>query len=69
MKGSVTTFAADEAVEAAGKVERLARSGDLTGINDAISSLTFEIERVLSALAELADDPELGQDVPSLQND
>ena len=68
LKGSVATFAAYEAVEAALKVERLARSGDLTGINDAISSLAFEIERVLSALAELADDPELEQDVPSLQN-
>ncbi len=66
LKGSVATFAADEAFEAATKVEKLASSGDLTAINEAISSLAFEIERVLSALGELADGPELRQDVPSL---
>jgi two-component system sensor histidine kinase/response regulator len=68
LKGSVATFAAEDAFDAAFKLERLARSQEWTGIDDAISTLNAEIERVMSALAELGADPELGQDVPSLQD-
>jgi len=68
LKGSVATFAAEDAFDAALKLERLARSEEWAGIGDAISTVVAEIERVMLALAELGADPELGQGVPSLQD-
>jgi CheY-like chemotaxis protein len=52
LKGSVATFAAEDAFDAAFKLERLARSEEWDGIGDAISTLGAEIERVMVALAE-----------------
>ena len=67
LKGSVATFAADDAVNAAIKIETLARGGDSAGMAEAIATLEAEIERVLKALAELESAGEFGQNVTSMQ--
>ena len=53
LKGSVSNFAAEAAVQAALKVENIARSGDLTDATQAIVHLEREIERVSDELGTL----------------
>jgi hypothetical protein len=53
LKGSVSTFAAQGAIDAALKLERIARSGELTSAEDAYTSLAAEIRRLRAALESL----------------
>jgi len=53
LKGSVSTFAAQAAIDAALKLERIARSGELMGAGDAYASLAAEIRRLRAALQDL----------------
>ena len=53
LKGSVATFAAQPAFEAALKLETIARSGEFTGAEDAQAALETEVERLRSELQEL----------------
>ncbi|MGC1188606.1 MAG: response regulator [Candidatus Acidiferrales bacterium] len=50
LKGSVATFAAQPAFDAALKLEEIARSGNLTGAEDAFASLAEEVRRLRIAL-------------------
>ncbi|MGB6200400.1 MAG: response regulator, partial [Candidatus Acidiferrales bacterium] len=50
LKGSVATFAAQPAFDAALKLEEIARSGNLTGAEDAYASLAEEVRRLRIAL-------------------
>jgi HPt (histidine-containing phosphotransfer) domain-containing protein len=53
LKGSVATFAADDALDAAMKIETFSRGQESAGLEEAISTLEAEVERLLEALAEL----------------
>jgi two-component system, sensor histidine kinase and response regulator len=53
LKGSVSTFAAQAAIEATLKLERIARSGELMAAADAYAVLAAEIRRVRAALQDL----------------
>jgi len=59
LKGSASTFAADDAYNAAAKIERLAAEPHWAGIQETISTLEVDIERVLVALGELAANKEM----------
>jgi HPt (histidine-containing phosphotransfer) domain-containing protein len=52
IKGSIGNFGGKSAVEAAERLERLARRGDLTAALNAYGTLENEIERLVSALLE-----------------
>jgi HPt (histidine-containing phosphotransfer) domain-containing protein len=67
LKGSVATFAAEDAFDSAFKLERLARSEQWVGIDDAISALIAEMQRVVAALSELDAECKLGRDDVSMQ--
>jgi two-component system, sensor histidine kinase and response regulator len=69
LKGSVATFAAEDAFDAALKVELLVRTGEFAGVAEAISTLEAEIDRLLEALEELAAGGGFGQSVASLQEE
>src|SRR5579862_3104610 len=69
LKGSVTTFAAEDSFDAALKVELLGLTGESAGVAEAVSTLEAEIGRLLAALEELAAGGEFGQDFASLQSD
>jgi two-component system, sensor histidine kinase and response regulator len=56
LKGSVATFAAKAALDAALKLEAIARSGDLTSADTAAASLAEEIRRLRLALETRAMD-------------
>jgi HPt (histidine-containing phosphotransfer) domain-containing protein len=53
LKGSVGSFAAPGAVEAAGNLEHLAHAGEMAGAKDACTLLEIEIERLKPALKSL----------------
>ncbi len=61
MKGSVATFSAQPAFEAALKLERLARAGELGGAADAFDTLKVEVGRLRTALESLNATPGLVQ--------
>jgi two-component system sensor histidine kinase/response regulator len=54
IKGSVATFGAQAATEAALKLERIARSGELDGVESALANLELEVARLREALDEVA---------------
>jgi HPt (histidine-containing phosphotransfer) domain-containing protein len=58
LKGAIDNFAAQEAVDAAARLEALGRAGDLTCADKAWSALEAEIDRLKPALAALARDLE-----------
>ena len=51
LKSNSSLFSAPEAVEAAQRLEQLARSGDMTGISETAEVVDRECQRLLSALA------------------
>jgi two-component system sensor histidine kinase/response regulator len=53
LKGSIATFQARAAVEAAAMLEKIGDSGDLSNANPALEALSLEIARVTQALHEL----------------
>ena len=53
LKGSVGNFAADRAYQAAFRLEKLGRSGELASVEEAFSVLERELERLRPALAGL----------------
>lgn len=55
LKGSVGNFGADAAFQAALRLERMGRAGDLTGSEDALAALETEIARLRLALMALAE--------------
>jgi two-component system sensor histidine kinase/response regulator len=57
LKGSVATFAAQDAFEAALKLERLARAGELNGVEEGFAVLAAEVERLRTALESLSAAP------------
>ncbi|MBT3200434.1 MAG: Hpt domain-containing protein [Phycisphaerales bacterium] len=50
LKGSLGVLAADNAIQAAQKVETLAKAGDLQGLQEATTALAVEIQRLTTAL-------------------
>lgn len=53
LKGSVGNFGADAAFHAAFQLEKMGRSGNLTGVDEAYQALEAEMERLRPALAIL----------------
>jgi two-component system sensor histidine kinase/response regulator len=53
LKGSVSTFGAQEAFEAALVLEKQGRSGDLTGVEESLRNLENVFEALLPELAAL----------------
>ena len=53
LKGSVATFAAKPATEAALRLETMGRSGDVSGVDAAFTALQTELTRLQPALQEL----------------
>ncbi len=54
LKGSASNFGARFAVEAAGKLEQMGRTGDLTGVTEVESVLLNEISRLQIALTDFS---------------
>ena len=54
LKGSVGNFGAEAACEAALRLEKLGRAGEMTGVEEAYAALEAEIERLRPELAALA---------------
>jgi hypothetical protein len=54
MKGSVATFSAQHAFDAALKLERLARAGELAGVDEAFAAMAAEVGRLRTALESLS---------------
>ena len=67
MKGSVSTFGAQSAVEAALKLERIARSGELEGAENGYEILAAEVKRLREALEEIAVQEKASPDPASRQ--
>lgn len=67
-KGSVGTFAAQEALEAAVRLETMARGDDVAGVPEASAALQAKIEELRSALRLLDSDPRLVRE-PTLGDD
>jgi PAS domain S-box-containing protein len=55
LKGGVATFAARSAYEAALRLEKMGRAGDLCAAPEALAALAQEVERLRPALAALAE--------------
>jgi HPt (histidine-containing phosphotransfer) domain-containing protein len=55
LKGSVANFVKGEAFEAAQRLEMMARQGDLTGSDDAWTSLLSALEQLKPGMLKLAD--------------
>jgi HPt (histidine-containing phosphotransfer) domain-containing protein len=55
LKGSVSTFGAPEAVEAAGRLEEMGRAGDLGGAREACAALEAALARLGPPLAAVRD--------------
>jgi HPt (histidine-containing phosphotransfer) domain-containing protein len=53
LKGSMSTFAAREATEAALRLEEIARAGELVEAEDAYALLVAQVERLKQALESL----------------
>jgi PAS domain S-box-containing protein len=58
LKGSVSNFAADAAVQAASRLETMARNRDMMNTSQALKELEQETDRVLESLSALADGSE-----------
>jgi HPt (histidine-containing phosphotransfer) domain-containing protein len=54
LKGSVGNFGAEAASEAAHRLEKMGRAGDLTGAEEALAALEREMDRLQPALAALS---------------
>lgn len=54
LKGSVGNFGAKAVFEAAFRLEKMGRTGELTGVDDAFAVLEAEMERLTPALVALA---------------
>lgn len=52
LKGSAGVFRAEAAVEAAQRLEKMGREGDLDGAEEAVSALAHELDRLKPVLAE-----------------
>jgi HPt (histidine-containing phosphotransfer) domain-containing protein len=50
LKGSLLILSADDAAQAALAVEKLARSGDLSGLQQAMAQLAIEYQRLTTAM-------------------
>jgi two-component system sensor histidine kinase/response regulator len=57
LRGSLSIFGATTAVEAAQKLESMARQGEVERVDEAFSALECEIALVTSALDQIAKDP------------
>ena len=66
LKGAVATFAAQNACEAALRLERLGRAGDLADAEKAYASLESQIERLRSVLENLGAEKEPAPGVSTL---
>ena len=55
LRGSVANFGAAEAVEAASLLERLGKSGELSGADEALALLELEMRRLRASLLGLED--------------
>jgi len=53
LKGSVGNFGAEGTFEAAYQLEKMGRSGDLTGVEDAVLRLGAELDRLTPALTAI----------------
>ena len=53
LKGSVSNFEAGPSCQAALRLERMGRSGELTGVEEAFAALETEMERLQPALVAL----------------
>ncbi len=53
LKGSVANFGAQDAVDAAVKLESLGRSGDLTGVSESLGALEAALETLRGDLESL----------------
>jgi two-component system sensor histidine kinase/response regulator len=69
LKGSVATFAAPDAFDAALNLERLGRAKEFTGTEDACAVLTKEIERLNAALEDFASERRLVRETASLETE
>jgi HPt (histidine-containing phosphotransfer) domain-containing protein len=56
LRGSLGTFGAKTAVEAAQKLESMGRQGKVEGVDEAFSALEREVVEVTSALAAIANE-------------
>lgn len=64
LKGSVGNFGAEAAYQAALRLEKMGRSGDLTAVEEALGALESEMERLRPALATLGQGK---QEAPGVQ--
>ena len=55
LKGSVSNFAAEAAFQAALRLEKMGRTGELAGVDQAFATLEAEMERLQPAIAALAE--------------
>jgi PAS domain S-box-containing protein len=67
LKGSISTFAARDATEAALRLEDLARAGELEGAEDAYRLLVAQVERLKQALEGLGSGSKRLQEAGSLR--
>jgi len=67
LKGSLSTFAARDATEAALRLEDLARAGKLEGAEDAYRLLVAQVERLKQALESLGSGSKKLQEAGSLR--
>jgi two-component system sensor histidine kinase/response regulator len=67
LKGSISTFAARDATEAALRLEDLARAGELAGAEDAYRLLVAQVERLKQALEGLGSGSKRLQEAGSLR--
>jgi two-component system sensor histidine kinase/response regulator len=67
LKGSLSTFAARDATEAALRLEDLARAGELEGAEDAYRLLAAQVERLKQALESLGSGSKRFQETSSLR--
>ena len=59
LKGSAGVFKAEAAVDAAQRLEKMGRDGDLDGAEEALSALARELDRLKPVLAERIADAKL----------
>jgi two-component system sensor histidine kinase/response regulator len=69
LKGSISTFAAREATEAALRLEELASAGELVDAEDAYRLLATQVERLKQALEGLGSGSRTFQEATSLRGD
>jgi two-component system, sensor histidine kinase and response regulator len=69
LKGSVATFAAQPAFDAALKLEDMARAGNLTGVEETAASLAEEVARLRAVLENLSGTSSAAQGIAPLTSD